>query len=509
MDWELLADQPLGQKLIKKWGWLYLFMIITAPVSYFIRVIVSNNVSVADVGLFYSVLGFILLLSTYHDLGLTEALQYFLPRYWIEKKYNHFKSVIVITLIAQVTMWFLIAWIIYLGANWLAIHHFHSIAAAQIIRTLCRYFIGANFLLVFNSIYVSFQDTIASSLTDFFKSYSILAFTIIFRLSNTLTNNTFSIAWITGIAISLVVSSIIFLKKYRYTLRLGSIVFEKKLIKTQFKYAFWVFLGANVWALLGQVDQQLIINFLGPLDAWYYTNFFALVAMYGVIVGPILTLVFPIVTELITKSHHDKLSLFQSILYKYFSVFALSIGWLFCAFGPSIASVLFGTKFAYSGQLLILIWPFLIFNVLTSINYSILAWFGKVRERVIVIWRALLINILANIILILGMGLGLFWAVISLIIWRIVLWGLSFRIIKKHSPIHFERKFLWKNLIIICIMSGIFYMVKPYFMVSDNAHRFTNIWYLAITWIFYYWIIALFNTWSIKMLLKEIKNIRK
>jgi hypothetical protein len=38
----------------------------------------------------------------------------------------------------------------------------------------------------------------------------------------------------------------------------------------------------------------------------------------------------------------------QDILYKYFSVFALSIGGLFAVFGKELAIVLFGTKFLYS-----------------------------------------------------------------------------------------------------------------------------------------------------------------
>ena len=65
---DLLADQPLGQKLIKKGFWLYFFMIITAPVGYIIKVIISNTLSVEDVGIFYSVLGFVILISMYNDL---------------------------------------------------------------------------------------------------------------------------------------------------------------------------------------------------------------------------------------------------------------------------------------------------------------------------------------------------------------------------------------------------------------------------------------------------------
>jgi O-antigen/teichoic acid export membrane protein len=89
-------------------------MIITAPVGYITKVIVSNTVSVEDVGIFYSVLGFVLLISNYHDLGLTEALKYFLPKYRIEKKYSEYKTTIVLTLIAQVTIGVIIAVAIYL-----------------------------------------------------------------------------------------------------------------------------------------------------------------------------------------------------------------------------------------------------------------------------------------------------------------------------------------------------------------------------------------------------------
>ncbi|MEI8091553.1 MAG: hypothetical protein WCG98_04955 [bacterium] len=43
------------------------------------------------------------------------------------------------------------------------------------------------------------------------------------------------------------------------------------------------------------------------------------------VVNPILSILFPIVTELITKKDHHKLSALQNLLYKYFSVFTLSI----------------------------------------------------------------------------------------------------------------------------------------------------------------------------------------
>ena len=75
----------------------------------------------------------------------------------------------------------------------------------------------------------------------------------------------------------------------------------------------------------------------------------------------------------------------QTLFYKYFSIFALSIGGVFLVFGVEITTILFGVKFLYSGQLLTYIAPFLILSILIGINYGFLAGLGKVKERVIII----------------------------------------------------------------------------------------------------------------------------
>lgn len=509
MDGELLADQPLGHKLIKKGFWLYFFMIFTAPVGYLIKVIVSNSLSVEDIGIFYSVLGFIMLVSTYHDLGLTEALKYFLPKYRIEKKYDEYKTTIIWTLITQVIIGTIIAIAIYFGADRLAIHHFRSIEAVQIIKTLARYFIGVNFISVFLSVYTAFQDTIAYSILEAARLYITLWFTLFFRLTSTLTVDNFSIAWITGILVGMAITGIIFFKKYWHTLTKGKIVFSPVLIKTQLKYAFRVFLWINIGSLLGLVDQQIVINLLWPKDAGYYSNYFSLLTTYSIIISPLLLRVFPIVTELITKNQMHQLKMLQDILYKYFSVFALSIGWLFAIFGKEIAIVLFGTKFLYSWELLVYSWPFLIINVLYIINFAILAWLGKVRARVKILWIALLLNVLINIALLYVFKIGLPGAVIAMIIWRVILWWWSLNIIQKNLKISFDRLFFIKNLAIISLCSGALFLVKERFLIIDDTARWNNIWYLLVAMLLYYMILVGVNHKSIRMLVKEIKSIKR
>ena len=393
-------------------------------------------------------------------------------------------------------------------ADRLAIHHFRSIEAVQIIKTLCRYFIGVNFLSVFLSVYTAFQDTIAYNILEVVRLYTILWFTLFFWLTQTLTINNFSIAWITGTIVGLLITAIIFFKKYGHTINKGKIIFSTTLIKTQLKYAFRVFLWINIWSLLWLVDQQIVINILGARDAGYYSNYFSLLTTYTIVISPLLLRVFPIVTELITKNQIHQLKALQDILYKYFSVFALSIGGLFTVFGKELAIILFGTKFLYSGELLAYSWPFLIINVLYMINFAILAWLGKVKERVKILWMALLLNVLINIVLLYIFKIGLPWAVIAMIVWRIILRWWSLKIIQKNLKISFDWLFFIKNFIIIVFCSGVLFLIKEKFFIINDSARWNNTKYLFLMIVFYYLLLATINYKNIKMLVKEIKSMK-
>ncbi|MCX6824751.1 MAG: oligosaccharide flippase family protein [candidate division SR1 bacterium] len=508
-EMELLADQPLGQKLIKKGFWLYFFMIFLAPTGYFIRVIISNTLSIEDVGLFYSIFGLVTLISMYNDLGLTEALQYFLPKYRIEKKYNNFKTIIYLTLFVQVISGIIIAGAMWIGANWLAIHHFHSIFAKDILRLFCWYFIGINFIQVLNSIYISFQDVVASNLTEGAKMRSTLGFTLIFRLTGTLTINNFALGWICGLGIGLLASTIIFIAKYKKTLKKGIVILDRSLLKTHFHYAFWIFLGANILTLFSQVDQQMVINFLGVKQAGYYANFWGMIAIFNFLAGPLLSILFPIVNELITKKEINKLKFFQNILYKYFSVFALTVGGIFIALGPQISSIMFGVKFAYSGALATYIGPFLIFNILFIINYFILAGIGKIRKRVEILGIALSINVVSNIILIYMLGWGLIGAVISLILGRISLWWLSYKLVNNHLKIDFDWGFFIKNALIVTILTIFSKEIANHTMTLENTMRYKNIGYLLLIILCYYIVIGILNRENARILINEIKKMKK
>lgn len=92
------------KKIIKNTFWIYLFSYIGAPLGYFIRMLISRDTSVEELGFLYSLIGFIVLISTYNGLGLTESLKYFIPKYLAENKLIYIRKSLVWSIVAQIIM---------------------------------------------------------------------------------------------------------------------------------------------------------------------------------------------------------------------------------------------------------------------------------------------------------------------------------------------------------------------------------------------------------------------
>ena len=139
---DLLADETLSQKLIKKWFRLYFFSYLAVPFGYITRLLISNSpdVSVADFWVMYSIISLVTFLSTYNDLGLTESLRFFLPRFYLKKEYNNIKTTIRLSLWIQLFTSLIIASALWFWNEWLSIHYFKNEHAGIILKYFCVYF---------------------------------------------------------------------------------------------------------------------------------------------------------------------------------------------------------------------------------------------------------------------------------------------------------------------------------------------------------------------------------
>jgi len=507
MEWELLADQPLGQKLIKKWFWLYFFTYLTIPAGYLIKMIISNSLSVADVWILYSVIGFIGLLNIYNDLWLTESLQYFLPRYWIKKQYNYAKTAIYLSFFVQIFTAILITIFLWLGIPRLATHYFHSPSSIIILKYFCFYFLWINIFQTLQSIFIAFQDTFNYQLSDLIRNRAILWFTFLFFITGTWNLASYSINRILWLVVGIIVGWSIFLQKYRKKVLQWKVVIEKPMIKEYIKYALRCFLWLNIGSLFGSIIQQIIIIMIGPESAGYYTNFLSLFLIASVVIWPITGIIFPIVSELISKKDTEKLSTLFNFFYTNFSVLSFSLAIIFIFLWKELALIIFWNKFLFSGILLSMSAIFIIFNNLLTFNLSVLAGIGKVKERV----KMLLISTILVIVISIWL-ISLIWiygAIIGFCIGQLSLFILSYIVLNKHTKIIIDRLFIIKNIIFTSILWWVIWYFKSKIFVFDDLMRYNNLRKLLVLVLGFYIIFGMFNWKKLVILKDEIKKIRK
>ncbi len=505
---ELLTDETLSQKLIKKWFRLYFFWYLAAPIWYLIRLLISNSpdVSVADFGVMYSIISLVTFLWTYNDLWLTESLRFFLPRFYLKKEYNNIKTTIRLSLWVQLFTSLVIASCLRFWNEWLSVHYFKNEHAWIILRYFCVYFTLTNILQVFQSIFISFQKTFENQLTSFVQLMTTFLFMLFCFFSWKWNIEWYSIGWILWFVVWIIVAYLLYIK-YHKSLMQWILKIEKKVIGKYVKYAMRSFLWSSVWTLFWQIIQQMVLYFLWAENAWYYSNFLSLFNIWATLIGPILGLIFPLTSELFEKKDKTKLWLLYTFFYNYFSIFILSLSTLFIVLWPEISIALFWKEYLTSGILLSYSGLFLFFSILAWFNYGVLAGIWKVKERVYITWISCVLTIITAYILI--KLYGVYWAWIAFWLSNIYNWCLSLFLLKKEKFFqNYNWKFIIWNVLLFVILWLIIFLWKQYFIDGD-----WNRWHIIVRLItiglLFYSVVILGNLWIIKKLKKEILNLKK
>jgi O-antigen/teichoic acid export membrane protein len=169
-------NEGLKEKFIRKGFWIYLFSFIVGPIGYLTKMLLSADLSVEEMGILYGIISFILLIGTYNDLGLTESLNFFLPKFAVEKRYAEFKTALLYAVTAQAASSVLIGGGLFFGAEWLAEAYFKSPAAEGVLKVFCLYFFLSNLLQISSTLFAVVQDTKLQNFLGFIRSTFSLLF---------------------------------------------------------------------------------------------------------------------------------------------------------------------------------------------------------------------------------------------------------------------------------------------------------------------------------------------
>lgn len=502
----LSNNESLSEKFIRKGFWIYLFSFICAPIGYILKIIFSYNLTIEELWVLYGVISFIWLLQIYHDLGMTESLNFFLPKYIVKNDWKRVKSLMSYALVAQIISSSIIATWLYFWSSWIAIHYFHTALAKPVLEIFCFFFLWMNAFQMTNTFFGAVQNTKSQKWTEFIRMIWSLVFTLLawkFGHGNLIV---YAWSWVIGLILGILYSLFSFYKNY-YIPYLSPVkaVLEKPLLKEVVSYAFWVLIAANVWWILSQIDMQFIIYFLWSEQAGYYTNYLSMIGMPYLFITPIIVFMFPVVSELHGRWDTEKISTIKNLFYKYFSVISIATSIFLFVFAKELSIVLFGNKFAFSGEIMMFSSLFLIFNILLQINFQILGGIGKAQGRARILWVGLFVNIILNLILIplfgsrgSSLAVGLSW---------IPLWIMSLQATKQF-PLHFDWKFFIKNALWMWLLGTALYFGKNLFHII----AFGKIWLLAILLIIagiYLGIFILMNFREWKLFFDQLKQMRR
>lgn len=384
---------------------------------------ISRELSVEDIGLFYSIISFIGIFSAYNDLGLTEALQYYLPHYFIDKEYGKAKTIIVFTWLMQLVSGFIISWLLYFWADWLATSYFKTHNASLLLKYFSLYFIIINLFQVISSLFSSIQNIKRQQWTEVIRIWSVVFLTFLLSYLGLLTTIEFAKIRLIGLLIALLFSWFGLKKHFWRLFRDYAMVRDHKLIWQQRSYGLWILVGTGAATLLGQINQQFALYFFWAQAAWYRTNYLSFYSIANIFIWPVIGYLFPLLNELYKKWEHKKIKLLYRLLFTGTLVFWIVGGIIGYIFAEPVAVLLFGENFRQSGILFQHYAPFIITMPLMGILFQDIASRGMVKQRVWAIICGLVINIITSTIL--WKIYGLTWLVYGQLIWNLVILGFS------------------------------------------------------------------------------------
>lgn len=454
--------------LLKNTFRVYVFSYLAAPLGYLTRLIISHDISIQEVGVLYSLLGFMGILSSYSGLGIIEALKYFIPKLLIQQEHSKLKSIILTSFISQITMSSILGGFLYFWADRLANSYFQTNVLSQILPYYIIYLFGANILQLLSAIFFGFQDSFSAKIMDFLMTLFILLFTFTFSLTWEGGMILYAIIPIVALLLSITIGIVLYIKNHHHRISSAKTQISRSLLKEFFTYSWWTFLTVNINILLNTIDQQLVLLLSGALFAGLYTNYISLQNLTLILVSPIAMLLTPLFTGLITQGSMEKLHwLLRTIYTNIWKVTVILSSFLFL-FWPTIAILLFGEQYLASWLLLRYAAPFYIFTIFASFNFTLLASNGKIKERTLSLIKIIPIYLLLNFLLI--PQFAIYGAIIAGIISKILTFLITYQ---QTSPLYpsIQRKEILKTWALSLVLSSLLYLIESQIQLLSLPNR--------------------------------------
>ncbi len=403
---------------------VFIIALLASLLAYGIRLLLAQNLSVEDYGLFYAVFSFLAFIAIFKTLGFDKAIIRFIPELLAKKKPALAKSAIIYTIVITIIVNLVTIGIIYLLASYLSIHFFHTEKAEPILKLLALAFFAESFFFVVKNAFQGFKNMFLFSGIDVVRIVCILTILMI------------GFHYLDGILVpvlaylisSLIVFTIFFiiLKKRvfadwsKYTFSIN-----RPLMRKMFKYGLIVFTSGASASILGYTDTLLLTYFSGLTQVALYNvalPLSKLMLYVGVSIGSILL---PLTAEMYASK---KILLVQEGLqsiYKYVMIAIMPVVAIMLFFATLIISLLFGTKFTAASGALQILSIAMFFGILQLVHMNFFMGINKPKTHAKIFFVGAGMNLLLCVILIprfdmIGAAIATLASYLVMMIWGIL-----------------------------------------------------------------------------------------
>lgn len=434
----------LKKRVLTAAFWTYLFVFIAVPLGLLIRLMYARALSPEEFGLFYAAFGFLTFLSIFNDLGLSESLVYFLPRFIAKKKFQNARDATIMALGTQLITAVLTALVLWFVAPFLAESYFRNPVALPVLRSFLLFFLFYN---VANTIMRAFQglqkDRYYASL-DPARLILVFLFSILAILLGG------DIIWL---SLSWGLGSLLISLFYGAALwkQIGGLsVGDFSLFKNMLGYASGVLIGNSASIILTRMDIIILTIFTDVANVGYYTIGLAMVRVFTTVMSPVTRFLYPLVSEL----HHDarvvELRSMLNLLFKYSLLVCLPFIILFIQFRDAIIRTFFGADYLAAAIPMFILSAGAIFEILYMYLFTYLGGMGAISKRA----RFVVITSVINLVL--ALVLVPFYGMLGTAISTVLAWFLLFLLCLLQVQKEIQFRLLEAYVFRIALVSALF-----------------------------------------------------
>lgn len=428
-----MPEESYSKYMLKGTSTAFIIGIVIGALGLLLRMFLSRSLSPADYGIFYAVFSLVGLLSLLRGLGLGSAIIKFLPEFEEKEDFTSLKSSIVVVLLVRLAVVLVVAGILFIFSEEIAVGFIGSKSAAPIIQLLSIWFVSMLFVKTAAKVFHAFKDILGFKSVELARIIITFGILAAFSYFMDLEAREVAISFILG-SILTSIWIIIRLRKHESKLSKGKIQISKGITKKILYFGLPLLLAGLAGAVTSRIDTLVITAFMTPEDVGFYqvarpaTRIITQMAVIGV---PL----FPMVSELWAKRDKKKLNLTIYYISKFSFLLMIPAALIFLVFPKIVIRILFTSKFLPATEAVrILALTMVVTNVFNILG-KILVATGKNILRAKLYVLAMVLNVVGDIILVPISGIE--GAAIAFLSSFSIALLLEFYFLRKHIEFHF------------------------------------------------------------------------